>query len=186
MSIFVYKHVEMTNSKIKEIKRGIIICCVCGIAVLFSGSVIAQEYKLEGNEVKIEKQLLFEPGTAKLKPESTAALEVIKKYLEDKSYISLLRVEGHTDNSGTETDNRLLSEKRALAVCTALVKLGVDCRRLIAVGFGSSKPVADNATAEGKAMNRRMSFINAALRNHAIAGMPVDGGGKVAGQICIQ
>ena len=80
----------------------------------------------------------------------------------------------------------MLSEKRALAVCATLVKLGVDCKRLIAVGFGSSKPVADNVTAEGKATNRRLIFVNAALRNHAIGGMPVDGGGKVAGEICIQ
>lgn len=62
--------------------------------------------------------------------------------------------------------------------------MGADCKRLIAVGFGSTKPVADNNTAEGKAANRRVSFINAALRSRPIGGMPVDGGGKVAGDIC--
>ena len=144
----------------------------------------AQDYKLEGSEVKIEKQVLFETGTAILKPESTAALEIIKKYLEDKSYISLLRVECHTDNSGDNDVNQTLSEKRALAVCKELVKMGVDCKRLIAVGFGSTKPVAENATPDGKAANRRVSFMNAALRNHPIGGMPVDGGGKVAGDSC--
>ncbi|MGG9961620.1 OmpA family protein [Ferruginibacter sp. SUN106] len=144
----------------------------------------AQDYKLEGNEVKIEKQIVFETNAAILQPESTAALEIIKKYLDDKSYISLLRIECHTDNSGDNDANQTLSEKRALAVCKALVKMGVDCKRLIAVGFGSTKPVEDNATPAGKAANRRVSFINAALRNHPIGGMPVDGGGKVAGDTC--
>ena len=154
-------------------------------ALIFCTTILqAQDYKIEGNEVKIEKQILFEAGTANLKPESTAALEIIKKYLEDRSYISLLRIECHTDNSGDNDVNQTLSEKRALAVCKELVKMGVDCKRLIAVGFGSMKPVADNGTPEGKAANRRVSFMNAALRNHPIGGMPVDGGGKVAGDTC--
>lgn len=154
---------------------------------LFSFNILfatAQEYKLEGNEVKIERQVLFESGSAKLKPESDAALGIIKKYLDDKSYISLLRVECHTDNSSDKEASQILSEKRALSVCAALVKMGVDCKRLIAVGFGSSKPVADNVTPEGKNANRRISFINAALRNRPIGGMPVDGGGKNAGEVC--
>jgi OOP family OmpA-OmpF porin len=139
-----------------------------------------QEYKLEGNEVKIDKSILFETGSATLKPESMAAFAIIKKYLDDKLYISLLRVECHTDNNAGQS----LSEKRALAVCKELVKMGVDCKRLIAVGFGNSKPVADNGTPEGRAANIRVSFINAALRSHPIGGMPVDGGGKVAGDSC--
>jgi OmpA-OmpF porin, OOP family len=146
----------------------------------------AQDYRLEGNEVKIVKPVLFEPGQAKLKPESNEALAIIKKYLDDKLYISLLRIECHTDNAAAENTNQLLSEKRALAVCMALVKMGADCKRLLAVGFGSNKPVADNSTAEGKSANQRISFINAALRNRPIGGMPVDGGGKPAGDICTQ
>ncbi|NOT91313.1 OmpA family protein [Ferruginibacter sp.] len=160
--------------------------CLLFLFTFLNIAAFAQDYKLEGNEVKIEKPVLFESGLAKLKPESTAALEIIKKYLDDKSYISLLRVECHTDNGGNENNNQLLSEKRAMTVCTALVKMGVDCKRLIAVGFGSTKPVADNGTAEGKVANRRISFINAALRSRPIGGMPVDGGGKVAGDICAQ
>jgi OOP family OmpA-OmpF porin len=156
------------------------------VLLLISGSLFAQDYKLEGNEVKITKPILFETGSDKLKPESTAALEIIKQYLTDKSYISLLRVECHTDNSGNANANQSLSERRAFAVCAALVKMGVDCKRLIAVGFGDTKPVADNSSPEGKAANQRVSFINAALRGHAIGGMPADGGGKVAGDSCPQ
>lgn len=148
----------------------------------FTAALYAQDYKLEGNEVKIAKEVLFETGSDKLKPESMAALEIVKQYLIQKSYISLLRVECHTDISGEAS--QLLSEKRALAVCKKLAEMGVDCKRLIAVGFGNTKPVADNSTPEGKAQNRRVSFFNTALRDRLIGGMPADGGGKVAGDAC--
>lgn len=126
---------------------------------LFTPATYAQEYKLEGNEVKISKQILFETGSDKLKPESMAALETVKQYLSDKSYISLLRVECHTDNSGDANASQLLSEKRTLAICKKLVEMGVDCKRLIAVGFGNTKPVADNSTPDGRVQNRRVSFL---------------------------
>jgi hypothetical protein len=64
------------------------------------------------------------------------------------------------------------------------VAQGLDCSRLVAVGFGSSKPIADNRTPEGKAANRRVVFANAALRGRPIGGAPLDGGGKSAGSVC--
>jgi len=152
---------------------------VCVITTL-----LAQDYKLEGNEVKITKPVLFESGSAKLKSESIAALEIIKQYLIDKTYISQLRVECHTDNSGDAATNQMLTEKRALVVCKKLIELGVDCTKLIAVGFGDTKPVADNSTSDGKAENLRVSFVNVSLRGRVIGGMPIDGGGKVAGELC--
>ena len=158
--------------------------CLFFLFIFCSLVAAAQEYKLEGNEVRIDKPILFETGSATLKPESTAALAIIKKYLDDKLYISLLRVEGHTDNAADNDASQALTEKRALAVCKELVKMGVDCKRLIATGFGSTKPVEDNGTPGGRAANRRIIFINAALRNHPIGGMPVDGGGKVIGDSC--
>jgi OmpA-OmpF porin, OOP family len=161
-------------------KRLLIITCLL-IAVF---QTKAQNYKLEGNEVKISKQVSFEPGTDKLKPESNAALQIIKQYLTDKSYISQLRIEGHTANDNDADFNQKLSERRALAVCKKLIEMGVDCKRLVAVGFGDTKPVADNSTPQGKAENRRVSFINVALRGKVIGGLPVDGGGQVAGDVC--
>jgi OmpA-OmpF porin, OOP family len=143
----------------------------------------AQDYKLEGNEVKIYKAVLFETGSAKLKRESIAALEIIKQYLTDKPYISQLRVESHTYGGG-DAAGQTLSEKRALAVCEKLIELGVDCKRLIAVGFGDTKPLFDPRTAAAGAGNVRIEYYNVALRGHVIGGMPVDGGGKVAGELC--
>ena len=150
----------------------------------FAFTLQAQDYKLEGGEIKITKPVLFEAGSAKLKPESTVALQIIKQYLDDKSYISMLRVEAHTDNNADPAASQPLSEKRALAVCKKLIELGVDCKRLIAVGFGDTKPVADNSTPDGKAENSRVTFVNVSLRGHVIGGMPIDGGGKVAGELC--
>jgi OOP family OmpA-OmpF porin len=137
-------------------------------------------YELEGNELKVPGPVVFETNSPKLKVESDAVLEYVKGYLEAKSYITLMRVEGHSDSMGDGQANQKLSEDRAAAVVEALVKKGVACERLIAVGFGGTKPVAANDTAEGRATNRRMVFANAALKGRAIGGMPIDGGGKVA------
>ena len=157
--------------------------CVIFCAIFFATSGIAQDYKIENGQVVISKSIEFESGTAVLTKESDAALKIIKQYLEDKSYISLLRVESHGDNAGSQS----LTEKRAFAVCYALMRMGVDCKRLIAVGFGNTKPVEDNSTPAGKAANRRITLVNAALRGHMIGGMPADGGGVVAaGDICSQ
>ena len=161
-------------------KRLLISICL----IISAFQIKAQDYKLAGNEVKISKQVTFEPGSDKLKPESAAALQIIKQYLTEKSYITLLRVEGHMDNNNDADYNQKLSEKRALAVCKKLIAMGVDCKRLIAVGFGDTKPVADNNTPAGKAENRRVSFINVAIKEKVIGGLPVDGGGKVAGELC--
>ena len=88
------------------------------------------------------------------------------------------------DNNNDGDYNQMLSEKRALTVCKKLIAMGVDCKRLIAVGFGDTKPVADNSTPAGKAENRRISFVNVALRGKVIGGLPIDGGGQVAGEVC--
>ena len=103
-------------------------CYVTMLLAFFAISLQAQDYKLEGNEVKISKPVLFETGSAKLKPESMEALQVIVKHLSDKSYISQLRVEGHMDNSGDEAANQSLTQKRALVVCKKLIEMGVDCK----------------------------------------------------------
>jgi OOP family OmpA-OmpF porin len=144
----------------------------------------AQDYKLEGNEIILSKTISFKIGTDNLLPESNEALSIIKNYLDAKSYVSLIRVEAHVDNTGDAQKNQILTEKRTLAICNELVAMGVDCKRLIAVGFGDTKPIADNSTIEGKAANKRISFFNAALRGRLIGGMPADGGGKVAGEVC--
>jgi OOP family OmpA-OmpF porin len=154
------------------------ICFFCSIHVQ------AQDFKIDGGQLVLPSAIVFETGTDKLKPESEAALTHIKQFLDAKTYITLLRIEGHTDNDGNAATNQTLTEKRALSVARWLVAKGVDCKRLIAVGFGNTKPIAANNTPEGKAQNRRTEIRMATLRGKAIGGMPVDGGGKVAGDTC--
>jgi OOP family OmpA-OmpF porin len=136
----------------------------------------AQDYTMNGMEVVPSASISFQAGTATLTPESEKALNIIKAYLDSKTYISLMRIEGHVDGSGQD---QALSEARANTVARWLVNAGVDCKRLIPVGFGNTKPVS-----EARAANNRISFVNAMLKGRAIGGMPVDGGAKVAGDPC--
>lgn len=139
---------------------------------------------VENGQLKLPGPVVFETGKDILKPESDDVLTVVKDYLDAKDGITLLRIEGHTDTDGDDKLNQKLSEGRSFAVARWLVGKGVDCKRLIPVGFGEGKPIAPNDTPENKAQNRRTAFINAALKGKPIGGMPVDGGGKVAGDPC--
>jgi OOP family OmpA-OmpF porin len=145
---------------------------------------VKPKYNMEGGQLKLPGPVVFETGKTTLKPESDEVLTIVKSYLTDKPDVTLLRIEGHTDSDGKDDDNQRLSEGRALAVAQWLVGKGIDCKRLIPVGFGETKPVAPNDTPENKAQNRRTAFVNAAIRGKPIGGMPVDGGGKVAGDPC--
>lgn len=149
------------------------------IALSAAASLAQNKYELDGNRLKVEKPVTFAAGTDKLTPESDEALKFVKDYLTDKKYISTMRIESHL-RAGI-ADAQALSEKRSMAIADWLVKNGVDCKRLIAVGFGSTKPVSDPGTLPD---NTRIEFQNAALAGHAIGGMPLDGGGKSAGSVC--
>jgi OmpA-OmpF porin, OOP family len=156
------------------------------VTLLVSSLAAAQsvKYELDGQRLKVPHKVMYETSKATLLPSSGDALVYVSGYLEAKSYISTMRIEVHSDAMGNDGYNQALSEKRALAVAKALVRKGVDCKRLLPVGFGETKPIADNQTAEGRAQNRRTEFVNAALKGRAVGGMPLDGGGRVAGDPC--
>ncbi len=154
------------------------------LSILLAFTVKSHNYKIENNELILPSPIVFKTGTAELKPESDSTLFYIKNYLTDKPFITVLRIEGHTDNVGDEAKNQALSEIRAMAVGKWLESNGIDCKRLICVGFGSTKPITDNETPDGRLGNRRISVFNAELRKVKIGGMPLDGGGKKAGDVC--
>jgi OOP family OmpA-OmpF porin len=144
-------------------------------------------FQIEGGALKLPGPVVFETASDKLKPESDEVLQVVKDYLDAKPDITKLRIEGHTDNDGHKDANQTLSEKRSIAVAHWLTGKGIDCKRLLPVGFGQMKPVAgtpDKQTADEKAQNRRTAFVNAQIKGRAIGGLPEDGGGKVAGDPC--
>ncbi len=103
-------------------------------------------------------KLLFDFDSAELRPESIEELERLVKFMGDVPFATAL-VEGHTDSIGTEEYNQGLSDRRAKAVFDYLTARGVDPARLKSVGFGELKPIADNATAEGRQLNRRVMLI---------------------------
>jgi OmpA-OmpF porin, OOP family len=139
---------------------------------------------VRGGALKLPGPVVFETGSDKLSPVSDEVLEVVHDYLDAKPEITLLRVEGHTDSDGAPPANQTLSEHRALAVARWLVGVGVACNRLLPVGFGQTKPIAPNDTPDNKAQNRRVDFVNAAVKGKALGGLAVDGGGHVAGDPC--
>ena len=134
---------------------------------------------LKKDRLEIPGQIVFETGSALLKPESDAALNQLKQYLDETPRVTKLRIEGHTDNAGQAAANETLSGQRALAIKAALVAKGVAKERLLAVGFGQSKPIADNTTEEGKSKNRRTEFHVAELGGKKYLGLDPTGGGKV-------
>jgi OOP family OmpA-OmpF porin len=147
-------------------------------------SPTAKRFEMDGSRL-LTGPVAFKTGSTELLPTSTAVLDHVADYLEAKPDVTKLRIEVHTDSVGASAANQALSEGRALAIARWLVKeRHVDCTRLVATGFGSTKPIADNMTAEGRALNRRTEFVVAALRGKAIGGMPVEGGGKVSGDAC--
>jgi len=100
----------------------------------------------------------FETAKATILPDSESVLAEIAKMLQQNPDVKV-SVEGHTDNVGSATTNQTLSEKRAQAVVAWLTGHGIDASRLKAKGWGSSKPVDDNTTEDGRAKNRRVELV---------------------------
>lgn len=98
--------------------------------------------------------IYFQSGKAKLTTPSYAPLKraatILKKYPKVK-----IKVMGHTDNVGKASANLKLSQERADAVRLQLIKNGVDPKNITSIGYGDTKPIADNSTAEGRELNRR-------------------------------
>jgi outer membrane protein OmpA-like peptidoglycan-associated protein len=105
--------------------------------------------------VTFKSDVLFDTGSSALKAgayqEINRVAQVLIQYPETR-----IRVAGHTDSDGAEAFNQDLSVRRAEAVRNALVQQGVAAARISIIGFGESQPIADNTTAAGKQLNRRV------------------------------
>ncbi len=103
-------------------------------------------------------KIRFESGRATIDPDSAGLLDrLIETALRCPS--ANIEIAGHTDADGEDGFNQALSEKRAQAVTDFLVKAGLPAERFMAMGYGSTQPVASNDTDEGKAQNRRIDFV---------------------------
>lgn len=115
--------------------------------------------RLEADGRVATQGILFGRNSDRIRPESTPTLEEIATMLREHAELRL-SIEGHTDSDGIEGYNQDLSERRAAAVKQFLVdRHGIDEARLQTAGFGESRPVADDSTAEGKEQNRRVELV---------------------------
>ncbi len=99
----------------------------------------------------------FETGSAQLVKSSYSVLDNVVSVLKGNKQLRL-SIGGHTDKTGNEAANVKLSQQRANACMAYLVSKGISLSRLTAKGYGSSQPMSDNSTAEGRKMNRRVEF----------------------------
>lgn len=111
-----------------------------------------------GVQITSDERVLFETGRSDIKGEGVVFVERVATMLKTKTQANVI-IEGHTDNVGGAALNQQLSTRRADAVKEALVKQGVAVARIKSQGFGVTKPVADNASAEGRQANRRTDII---------------------------
>lgn len=106
----------------------------------------------------IANGIRFDVNKATLKPESMGVINEIATLMKEHPEINF-SVEGHTDSDGDDAFNQTLSEQRAGTVVNTLKEMGIDGSRMTSKGWGESKPLDTNATAEGKANNRRVEFV---------------------------
>jgi outer membrane protein OmpA-like peptidoglycan-associated protein len=109
--------------------------------------------------ITLSGSVLFTSAKADLLPQAQAKLGEVGDALLKDNPDATIRVEGYTDSQGTLSFNQDLSQRRADAVRTYLVSRGIAPDRVTAVGMGPARPVADNATPEGRADNRRVEII---------------------------
>jgi OOP family OmpA-OmpF porin len=114
---------------------------------------------VEAKEIRILERIEFETAKATLRPESLPVLEGVLRALTEHPDIRKLQVEGHTDNRGPDAFNMRLSQSRAQAVVAWLIEHGIASDRLLAQGFGETRPIDKNSSEDGRQRNRRVQFM---------------------------
>jgi outer membrane protein OmpA-like peptidoglycan-associated protein len=107
--------------------------------------------------VTFKSDLMFDSNSATLKAGSFDELARVGKVLNQYPQTTI-QVAGHSDSTGSEDYNQKLSERRAQAAKNALVGEGVNPSRVSIIGYGEARPIADNSTEAGRAMNRRVTI----------------------------
>jgi len=114
--------------------------------------------------VSIELKIQFDTNSAEIKPVYDELIRRVANFMREYPNTEAV-IEGHTDSRGADAYNQDLSRRRAESVKNYLVeKFGVSPARLTAVGYGESKPIADNDTKEGRQKNRRVVAVISAMK----------------------
>lgn len=123
-----------------------------------AGTGVAVERKENATTITFPGNTSFETNSARLDPAMEPVLVAIARVLNEYRQ-SLIVVTGHTDNLGDRGHNQRLSEERALAVGQQLLAAGIPPGRMVLIGYGPDRPVAEVDTPEGRALNRRVELI---------------------------
>jgi outer membrane protein OmpA-like peptidoglycan-associated protein len=115
--------------------------------------------RIEGCKIIIAEKVYFDTNKATIKPVSFTLLNEVARIIKDNPGIQRIDIEGHTDSDGAAAYNLKLSDNRAKSVRKYLIGQGITAAKLTGKGYGKTRPIAENTTAEGKEKNRRVEFI---------------------------
>lgn len=115
--------------------------------------------EVRDNRIEIHEKIQFDFDKATIKDASFGLMNEIAAVITKNPQIKRLRVEGHASSEGDANHNQALSDARSKAVMKYLTDHGIVPNELVAVGYGSSKPIADNKTEDGREKNRRVEFV---------------------------
>lgn len=121
----------------------------------------------------------FIPGSDSIKKSSDGVIDAIALFMKENPDVKILRIEGYCTSRGDENSNMELSKLRAMSVAKAVISRGVECRRLLAAGFGSGL-----LSLYAEKQPDRITAVIAAGKFKKPGFMPVDGGGIVSGDTC--
>jgi OmpA-OmpF porin, OOP family len=111
------------------------------------------------SRIYINGKIVFDTDKATIRSgTSEKVLQTLLQFITEHPEVTMVRIEGHTDDRGSDEHNMELSARRSLTVCDWLVDHGVDYTRLLAVGFGKTRPIAPNNRSDGMQENRRTEF----------------------------
>jgi outer membrane protein OmpA-like peptidoglycan-associated protein len=123
------------------------------------GPVAAVKEEPRGVVITLSGSLLFPNGEKEMSPIAKQNLDQVAHALAEQPASTTFEVAGHTDDSGSDKQNRQLADQRAKAVADYLIGSGIDPARIHVVGYGEDRPVASNNTPEGRAENRRVEIL---------------------------
>lgn len=121
-------------------------------------NALAVKDEPRGTVITMPAGVLFASGKSDLLPGAQAKLDPVAEALSHEQDHKIL-IEGHTDSQGSDASNQALSERRAQTVRDYFASRGVPANQITATGLGESRPIANNATAEGRANNRRVEIV---------------------------
>ena len=125
----------------------------------FHGCLEPQLVSIAKDKLEILDKVYFRTGNASIRRRSYPLLRNIAQVLIAHPEIKTVNIEGHTDDRGSDSYNRGLSQARADSVLGFLVAEGVAPERLRAIGYGENRPIADNSRSSGREFNRRVEFV---------------------------